>query len=65
MLVISESLTKAADSAAFVRNDLREALSGASATESLILLPLIERAATLKRDIEALQAARDSDAVIA
>jgi len=65
MLVISESLTKAADSAAFVRNDLREALSGASATESLILLPLIERAATLKRDIEALQAARESDAATA
>lgn len=50
----TEALTKASHSAAFALGDLRSALAGATPVESLVLMPLIEQAAKLQRDIEAL-----------
>ena len=40
---------------------LQEALTDAGAVESLILLPLIERAATLRSDLHALASAAQQD----
>lgn len=50
----TEALTKASHSAGFALGDLRSALAGATAVESLVLLPLIEQAAQLKQRIDAL-----------
>lgn len=58
---VEEALTQAEHAAEFCRNDLRAALRDADATASLLLLPLIERASFLERDIAALRAAHDSD----
>lgn len=57
-----EELTKAGDGATFAWQDLRETLHHASTTEALVLLPLIDRAAQLMRDIAALKSAIASDA---
>ena len=58
----SEYLIAAAHDAGFLSQDLRDALKSATATEALILLPLIERAATLRRNIDALVSALNEDA---
>lgn len=51
---MNESLTKAMHSAGFMVSELREAHAGSSNLESLVLLPLIGRAANLEHDIAAL-----------
>ena len=58
----SEYLIAAANDAGFLRQELREALNTATATEALLILPLIERASILRRDIDALVAALNEDA---
>lgn len=64
MAPLIENLTKARDSATFTAHDLRAALATAGAVESLVLLPLIARAATLAADIEQLLlAAIDHDII--
>lgn len=55
-------LPEAGNSTARATEQLQNALKLASQTESLALLPLIERAATLTRDIRALASAVQSDA---
>jgi hypothetical protein len=62
MYTFTEAMERARASAVFARNDLRGALVGASAMQSLLLLPLIERAALLARDIKAVIDAHTSDA---
>ncbi len=56
-MAMEQALVSAGD----VRVALRDTLTGATAVEALVILPLIERAATLARDIEALLAAREAD----
>lgn len=43
----------------FAVGDLKKALKTSTPVEALLILPLIERAATLARDIEALKNARE------
>ena len=50
----TDNLTKARDEAGFLVDDLRAAHSNGNAIESLILLPMIYRAADLLKDINAL-----------
>jgi hypothetical protein len=57
----TENLTQAAQAAGFPVSSLRDALKGASAVQGLAILALIDRAATLQRDIEALRAAVAED----
>jgi phosphoenolpyruvate-protein kinase (PTS system EI component) len=57
----TDAITQAIDSAAVLREQLRDVLAGATATEALILLPLIERAASLLNDVRALREARAND----
>lgn len=52
-----EELFKAADSAAFARNGLLEALKTATTTEFLVIMPLINRATLLEQDIRLLERA--------
>lgn len=54
MTELQENLTKARDSARLAHADLRAALTPAKPLESLALLPLIERAATLAADLDRL-----------
>jgi len=56
---MNEHLSKSEHELSFVRGDLRSALRTATAVEALIILPLIERAGTLARDIAALRTARE------
>lgn len=56
----TEELTKARDGAGMVAADLRAALAAGTAVESLVLLPLVQRANELSRDIEQLLSARAS-----
>ncbi len=53
----TENLTKATHDAEFLCGSLRDALTDADAVAALALLPLIERAAGLMRDLGALRAA--------
>lgn len=53
----TEQLTQADHSAAFMLSHLQQALTHANPVQALVLLPLIERAATLARDVGALLAA--------
>ena len=55
---MDERLAQALDNVAFTSEHLRAALAEAGAVEALILLPLIERCAKLRSDIQALLAAR-------
>jgi hypothetical protein len=57
----TEALTKASHSAAFALGDLRSALATATATEALLLLPLIEQAAQLQQRVDALLGAIKND----
>lgn len=54
----TEAVTKAAQTANLLCQDLREALHDATAIEALVLIPLIAKAATLEMDIKALDAAK-------
>ena len=56
-----ENLTAAAQVASFPVSSLRDALKTATAVQGLAILALIERAATLARDIGALRAAVAED----
>jgi hypothetical protein len=59
---MNESLEKSTQTAEFLVADLRAALrSGCTAVDALLLLPMIERAATLQRDIDALREAIAAD----
>jgi hypothetical protein len=53
----AENLTQAAQAASFQVSSLRDALKGCNAVQGLAILALIERAANLQRDIDALRAA--------
>lgn len=57
----TENLTAAAQAASFPVSSLRDALKTAGAVQGLAILALIERAATLARDIDALRAAVAED----
>ena len=57
------ALDSATHSAGFAITDLRDALHHATATECLIILPLIQRAAELERDIKQLLGAIREDGV--
>lgn len=60
----TDNLTKARDEAGFLVDDLRAAHTAGNAIESLILLPMIYKAADLLKDINALLgaiAANDSE----
>ena len=60
MTQLVENLTKARDSARFTANDLHAALADAGAVEGIILMRLIDQAATLASGIDMLlQAVRD------
>ena len=54
----NECLIKASHDAEFCVENLRQALHSASAVESLLLLPMIETAVVLSRNIDALLEAR-------
>lgn len=54
-------LHPALHTAGFTVSNLQAALAAASATEALVLLPLIERAAALARDIAAVELAITQD----
>lgn len=56
--ITTEELTKARDGAGMVAADLRAALAAGTPVEALVLLPLIQRANELSRDIEQLLSAR-------
>jgi hypothetical protein len=58
----SESLERSTERADLLCASLRVALAGSTATEALILLPLIEQAAGLLNALRALDAARSQDA---
>ncbi len=58
---MNESLEKALHSVTFLRGELRDAHANCTAVESLILLPLIQRATELERDINSLIYAREAD----
>ena len=49
---MKEPLTKALHSAQFLTTELREAHLGCQPIESLVLLPMIARAADLQREIQ-------------
>ena len=51
---MNEEILKATHDAGFLVSDLRDANKKASAVESIIVMELIRRAATLKADIEIL-----------
>jgi hypothetical protein len=53
-----EDLQKAHHTATFTANDLREALSKASAVEALVLLPMIQQAYALAAAIDNLLKAK-------
>ena len=55
---MTESLTKALHDADFLRADLLAALNQSTAVEALILMSMIERAALLRADLDALMSAR-------
>jgi len=58
---LAEELEKATDSAAFLTNELRQALHFARNVEGLALLALIGRAATLERDTRNFRDAANRD----
>lgn len=58
--ITTEELTKAHHGAGMVAADLRAALAAGTPVEALVLLPLIQRANELSRDIEQLLFARTS-----
>ena len=62
MTALSEHLTKAADCATFVRNDLRQALAEADPVTVILLYAYIERAAILVRDVATLRDACEARA---
>jgi len=55
---VSETLIKARDCASFSENDIREALSAATAIESIVLLDALQQAVALRRKLETLIEAR-------
>jgi hypothetical protein len=57
---MTENLTKAHQTAELLLSDLREALSKATAVESLVLLPMIGDAALLADGIEQFKTARNA-----
>lgn len=57
-----ETLTKAEQCAALLVADLQEALTQNSATASLLILPMIQRASAIKDEIAALRQAAAIDA---
>jgi hypothetical protein len=57
----TELLEKAELRASQCRQELRDALGDGFELANLVILPLIERAALLRRDIAALHAAIDAD----
>ena len=61
MSMTIEHLTAATQVASFPVSSLRDALKTSSAVQGLAILALIERAATLARDIDALRAAVAED----
>jgi hypothetical protein len=60
--VSTELLENAEHRASQCRQELRDALLDATALQTLAILPLIERAALLRRDIAALHEAIEDDA---
>ena len=58
---MKEALTKASHDMGFACDDLREALNKAGNVEGIIVLAMIGRANELRRDVEALLNAHESD----
>ena len=58
---MKEALAKAAHDLGFACDDLREALNKAGSVEGIVALALIGRANELRRDVEALLNAHESD----
>ena len=58
---MKEALTKAAHDLGFACDDLREALNKAGNVEGIVALALIGRANELRRDVDALLHAHESD----
>lgn len=56
----TEALTEALHSVAWLRDQLRDAHSNSTPVESLLLLPMIQRATEMERDIQALVNAREA-----
>ena len=56
-----EHLIQAREAAELARANLRAALNAAGAVESMVILPMIERVATLQRDIDAICHALSAD----
>lgn len=57
----NENLQKAAHDVGFLLESLQSSISTASPVEFLIILPLVERAAGMKRDIELLICAMNNE----
>ena len=58
---MKEALTKVSHNMGFACDDLREALNKAGNVEGIVVLSLIGRANELRRDVDALLAAHESD----
>jgi len=58
---MKEALTKASHDMGFACNDLREALNKAGSVEGIVVLALIGRANELRREVDALVEAHNSD----
>lgn len=58
---MKEQLTKASHDMGFVCDNIREALNKAGSVEGIVVLALIGRANELRRDIQALLQAHESD----
>lgn len=58
--MLQESLIRAHDNIGFAADQLRDALRYASALESLLILPVIEKTVTAQRDINAMIKAMNS-----
>ena len=56
---VQTKLTESATYAGYLRDKLRQAHAVGTAVESLLLLPMIQRATELERDIQALLNARE------
>ena len=59
---MKEALTKASHDMGFACDNLREALNNAGSVEGIVALALIGRANDLRRDVDALLSAHESDA---
>ena len=58
---MKEALTKAIHDMGFTCDDLREALNKAGSVEGIVVLALIGQANELRRDVDALLSAHESD----